>query len=163
VSVPPVLDLLPDAERLTANFLRANARIAALVGDRVYTVFPAKAGAAPLLLLQRVGGEPPLSIPLVVDAAQLQMDAYGGPKQAAWELAATARAVLTELEGAARPEGVVSAVRFGALRWVPDETYTTPRPRYVFDVTLTVRTTVVPVVGLTERATEVPVAAHASE
>ena len=141
---PPVIAPLPDVERLVANFLRADARIAALVGDRVYTVFPAQAGNDPLLILQRIGGEPPLSIPLVVDAAQLQLDAYGGPKAAAHELAATTRAVLYELEGAVRSEGVVSAVRFGAFRWLPDETFTAPRPRYVFDVTLTVRTPAVP-------------------
>ncbi|HEY3020272.1 MAG TPA: hypothetical protein VGJ32_08770, partial [Solirubrobacteraceae bacterium] len=68
----------------------------------------------------------------------LQLDAYGGPKAAAHELAATARAELAALEGQVRPEGVVSAVRFGALRWLPDDTYDQPRPRYLLDVTVTV-------------------------
>lgn len=151
MSAYPPIAPLPDVERLVANFLREDARMSALVGDRVYTVFPAQAGNDPLLILQRIGGEPPRSIPLVVDAAQLQLDAYGGPKAAAHELAALTRAVLYELEGATRPEGVVSAVRFGAFRWLPDETFTSPRPRYVFDVTLTVRTAAVPA-GRTDRA-----------
>jgi hypothetical protein len=132
----PTLELLPDAEQLVSEFLRAHPRITALIGDRVYTVLPAKAGKTPLLLVQRVGGEPPFSQPLVLDIAQLQMDAYGGAKKAANGLAATARAVLTELE--AHPE--VASVRFHSFRWVPDETFSPPRPRYVFDVDVAVRT-----------------------
>ena len=134
----PELALLPDAERLVSAFLRERPRMQALVGDRIYTAFPAQAGSGPLLLIQRVGGVPPLSQPLVVDAAELQLDAYGGPKATAHELAATARAELTALEGLVRPEGVVSAVRFGVLSWQPDETYSPPRPRYLLDVTVTV-------------------------
>lgn len=138
MSAMPALELLPDAEQVVSAFLRAHPRITALIGDRVYTVFPAQAGPEPLLLLQRVGGEPPFSHPLVLDIAQLQMDAYGGPKKAANVLAATARAVLTELEDASYPE--VASVRFHSLRWVPDETFSPPRPRYVFDVDVAVRT-----------------------
>ena len=156
MSARPELPLLPDVERLVANFLRESPRVSALVDERVYTVFPSKAGTDPLLLVQRVGGAPPFSQPLIADAGQLQVDAYGGPKQVASELAATARATLTELEDAVRPEGVVSAVRFGALRWQPDETYSTPRPRFLFDVTLTVRAAVSPAERLTERAPLVP-------
>jgi hypothetical protein len=135
----PELALLPDAERLVSAFLRERPRMQALVGDRIYTAFPAQEdGRSPLLLIQRVGGTPPLSQPLVVDAAELQLDAYGGPKATAHELAATARAELTALEGLVRPEGVVSAVRFGVLSWQPDETFPPPRPRYLLDVTVTV-------------------------
>jgi len=137
VSAYPELALLPDAERLVSAYLRSRPRMVALVGDRIYTAFPAKAGAGALLLVQRIGGEPPLSQPLVADEAELQLDAYGGPKATAHELAATARAELAALEGQVRPEGVVSAVRFGALRWLPDDTYDQPRPRYLLDVTLT--------------------------
>jgi hypothetical protein len=139
MSAMPSLALLPDAERLVSAFLRGHARIVALVGDRVYTAYPAKAGTTSLLLVQRVGGDVPFSQPLVVEHAQLQFDAYGGPKAAAYELAATARAVLTELEGAVRPEGNVAGVRFGTVQWLPDETFSPPRPRYVFDTTMTMR------------------------
>jgi hypothetical protein len=158
----PELALLPDVERLVSNFLRANARVSALVGERVYTVFPAKVGNAPLALVQRVGGDPPLSVPLVVDSAQLQVDAYGGPKAAAFELAATIRAELARLEDEVRPEGSVSAVRFASLRWLPDETFSPPRPRYLFDVTLTVRPAVVPAGVTDQREAEVAALASAS-
>jgi len=152
MSVRPELELLPDAEQLVSAYLRANARIAALVQDRVYTVFPQDAGPAPLLLVQRVGGEPPFSQPLVLDIAQLQVDAYGGPKKAAYTLSATARAVLTELEGQARPEGVVPSVRFGSSSYLADETFTPPRPRFIFDVAVAVRTPVAPAVRVRETA-----------
>jgi hypothetical protein len=143
VTVAPELALLPDAERLVSAYLRGSARIVALVDDRVYTAFPAQQGdepLVPLLLVQRVGGTPPLSQPLVVDTAQLQFDAYGGRKVDAWRLAETTRAVLTELEGQVRPEGVVSAVRFLRQAYEADATYPSPRPRYLLDVELTVRT-----------------------
>lgn len=140
----PVLEPLPDAERLVSAFLRADARIAAAIGERVYTVFPSKAGTEPLLIVQRIGGLPPFSQPLVLDAADLQCDSYGGSKAEAHDLAALARAVLTELEGAATALGNVSAVRFGMFRYQPDETYAPPRPRFVFDVTVYTRTPVAP-------------------
>jgi Protein of unknown function (DUF3168) len=140
MSTRPELELLPDVEQLVSAYLRSKPRITALVQDRVYTVFPAQAGSGPLLLVQRIGGDPPFSQPLVLDVAQLQIDAYGGPKKTAHDLAATARAVLTELEGQVRPEGVVASVRFASLRFLPDETFNPHRPRYLFDVAVAVRT-----------------------
>lgn len=134
----PVLELVPDAERLVSAYLRSEPRMQALVGDRIYTAFPAKAGAEPMLLIQRVGGAPPFSYPFVADAAELQLDAYGGPKATAHELARTAQACLSALQGQVRPEGVASAVVLGVLSWQPDETYDPPRPRYLLDVTVTV-------------------------
>ena len=99
MSAAPELALLPDAERMVSAFLREDARMQALVGDRIYTAFPAQAGPDALLLIQRVGGTPPLSVPLVVDAAELQLDAYGGPKAKAYQLAATARACRARWRG----------------------------------------------------------------
>lgn len=131
---------LPDVERLVSSYLRAHPGVAGVVGDRVYTAMPAQLEPElALVLVQRIGGTPPLSHPLVVDEAQLQVDAYGGPKAVAWEVLATVLAAFDELEGAVRPEGYVSAVRQGAIRWQPDETFDPWRPRYVADVTLTTR------------------------
>lgn len=131
--------LLPDVERLVSSYLRADAAVAALVGDHVYTVFPAQAGSGPLVLVQRIGGFPPLSHPLVVDEAQLQIDAYGGGKALAWAVLATVLAAFDDLQGLVRPEGSVAAVRQGAVRWQPDDTFKPARPRFVADVTLTTR------------------------
>ena len=138
MSAQPDLALVPDAERLVSAYLRSEPRMQALAGERIYTAFPAKAGAEPMLLIQRVGGQPPFSYPFVVDAAELQLDAYGGPKVRAHELARTAQACLSALTGQVRPEGVVSAVELGVVSWQPDETYDPPRPRYLIDVTVTV-------------------------
>jgi hypothetical protein len=135
----PELALLPDVEAIVSAYLRSRPRVVAIVGDRVYGAFPSKAGPEPIVLVQRVGGIPPLSQPLVVDEADLQLDAWGGPKALARELADTCRAELASLEGTEQPGGIIGAVRFGALRWLPDETFSPPRPRYVFDVTLTTR------------------------
>lgn len=146
MSAAPELAILPDAERIVSEFLRGNARVSAIVAERVFTIFPAQAGPEPLLLIQRIGGTVPFSQPLVLDGADLQLDCYGGPKRTAEVLAATTRAVLTELEGTVWPgEGSVSAVRFGSLRWLPDETWSPPRARYVADVTVHIRAPVVPV------------------
>ena len=136
--------LLPDVERLVSSYLRAHAGVANVVGDRVYTAMPAQGDpSSPLVLVQRIGGTPPLSHPLVVDEAQLQIDAYGGPKVVAWAALANVLAAFDELEGVVLPEGYVSAVRQGAIRWQPDETFDPWRPRYVADVTLTTRPTAV--------------------
>lgn len=130
---------LIDVERLVSSYLRAHAAVAGAVGDRVYTAWPAQTSGEPLVLVQRIGGTPPLSHPLVVDEAQLQVDVYGGTKAAAWIVLAAVLAAFDELEGVVVPEGYVSAVRQGAIRWQPDETFDPWRPRYVADVTLTTR------------------------
>ena len=130
---------LPDVERLVSSYLRAHAMVEGLIGERVFTAYPAKAGEGPLVLVQRIGGTPPLSHPLVVDEAQLQIDAYGGGKALAWAVMATVLAAFDELEGQVRPEGSVAAVRQGAIRWQPDDTFKPARPRFIADVTLTTR------------------------
>jgi hypothetical protein len=139
---------LPDVERLVSAYLRAHVDVVELVGDRVYTAFPSGAGddASPLVLVQRIGGTPPLSHPLVVDEAQVQVDAYGGGKALAWEVLTTVLAAFDELEGVVFADGSsVSAVRQGAIRAADDDTFTPSRPRFVADVTLTTRPAVVTV------------------
>jgi hypothetical protein len=129
---------LPDVERLVSNWLRGDVDVFALVGDRVYTAMPQQA-EFPLILIQRVGGTPPFSIPLTHDLAQLQLDAYADGKALAHEVLGMALATLSVLEDQVQPEGVVSAVRFGAIRWMPDEAFKKAKPRYIVDVTLNAR------------------------
>ena len=130
--------LIPDTEALVSAYLRAAPELAALVGERVYTAVPAKVGAAPFLLVQRIGGTPLFSRPLVLDEAELQLDAWGGTKRDALTLMETARQLLVLMPGQ-HALGVVSAVGFGALRWQPDGTYEPPRPRYVADMSVWVK------------------------
>jgi hypothetical protein len=134
------IEILPDVERLVSTYLRSSPPVEALVGERVYTSWPKTKPddvAQPIVLVQRVGGIPPFSLPLVVDECDLQIDAYGGGKHAAHRLAATVRASLAFLTDRVEPDGVVHAVTFGSLRYVPDESYAPARPRYVFDVSIT--------------------------
>jgi hypothetical protein len=134
------VEILPDVERLVSLYLRNAPPVEALVDDRVYTAWPHTRpddAAQPLVIVTRIGGIPPFSRPLVFDEADLQIDAYGGGKHAAHRLAATVRATLAFLTDRVEPEGVVHGVTFGALRYVPDESFAPARPRYVLDVSLT--------------------------
>lgn len=135
------LYLLPDVSRLVSAYLRGVPEVVALVEQRVYTAFPKQLDkATPFVLVQRTGGLPVLARPLVVDTAVLQLDAYGGPQAQAHELVATCRAALAELQGEQpNASGNVCGVVVGALRYVPDETWTPPRPRYVSDLDVTVK------------------------
>jgi len=137
VRAPP----LPDVTKLASLYLRTVPEVVALVGNRVYSVFPSQlAPGLSFALVQRVGGPPAVSYPLVVDLALMQLDAYGGPQAAAHELAATVLSALSEWQGEQPDElGNVCGTRIGAKRWQPDETYKPPRPRYVCDFEVTVK------------------------
>jgi hypothetical protein len=123
------VQVLPDAERELVEFLRAQPELAA-DADRIYTAFPAQAGADSLIIVRRFGGEPKVGRPLVLDEATCQLDIYGGGKGAAYSLAALVRALLAD-----RNHQVV----LGPFRYVPDETFSPPRPRYLVDVTYYLR------------------------
>ena len=123
------VQILPDAERELAELLRAQPELAA-DADRIYTAFPAKAGGEPLIVVRRYGGEPRVGRPLVLDEALCQVEVYGGRKPDAAELSALVRALLAERS----PQTVL-----GPVRYVPDETFNPPRPRYLVDVTYYLR------------------------
>lgn len=143
------LELLPDTERVISAFLRADDDVAELAGERVYTAMPGQSSKDDtLVLLRRVGGEPPFTQPLIFERCELQVDVYGGPKAAAHTLARTVQRALAGLRGVLTEEvidvgpvivAVVSGVQLGAFRYVPDEVWQPPRPRYVFDATVYVK------------------------
>lgn len=131
-----------DVEALVSKHLRAAPAVTALVGDRVYSAIPKRA-EWPLVRLTRVGGGP-VGTPNVLDAGRIQVDAFGGSKAQARELAAT---VIGELVAnlAGQHDGgesTVTAVRAGSLRSNPDPTFDPPKPRYVAEVTVYVRPTI---------------------
>jgi hypothetical protein len=130
--------LRPDAERLVSAYLRAAPELEPLVADRIYTAMPARIGAEPFLLIQRIGGSPPFPRPLVLDEALLQLDAYGGTKRQAWTVGETVAQLLGLLPGSYEEE-VVSGIEVGELRWTPDETWKPPRPRYLLDASVFVK------------------------
>lgn len=141
---------LPDAARLISAYLRGVPEVVAIAGQRVYTAFPKQLPQAePFVLVQRIGGTPVVIRPLVVDLAVLQLDAYGGTQAAAHDLVSTCRAALADLQGE-QPDaaGNVCGVVVGALRYVPDETWKSPRPRYVSDVEVTLKPASVVLAGM---------------
>lgn len=135
--------LLPDAEKTVSAYLRARSEVTALVGDRVYTAIP-NSPTFPLVRLTRVGGTPVHSRPLWVDEALIQVDVFGtvpgetgsGGRRQIHQIAETCRAALVEMADTAHDEAVVDGVSFGPFSWLPDDTYTPARPRFLFDVTV---------------------------
>lgn len=132
--------LAADVEKIVSAYLRSRSEVTALVSDRVYTEIPSDA-TVPLVVLNRLGGAPVRSRQLWLDSARLQFDCYGGSKKTTLTVAETVRACLWDAATATHTGGTVTAVTFGELLWLPDETWLTTngkaRPRYLFDATVT--------------------------
>jgi hypothetical protein len=119
------LTLLPDVELLATIYLRTVGEITTLVGSRVGTSLPAEP-QFPYLVVRRYGGLPP--VPGHLDAARLQVDAWGRTKQEARYLAATAQAALHAMPQATHTGAVVTGVDDDlGLTWQPDPETDTPR------------------------------------
>jgi len=126
----------PDTEAIVAKKLR-DAAISGVTG--VYSSIPTNP-TYPLITVQRIGGFSPVREYL--DAANIQVDVWGGTKSQARDIAATARVSLLGLAGTMVTTPVtawVSAVEDSqALTWLPDQL--TGRDRYVFSVMVFART-----------------------
>lgn len=115
------LALLPDAELIVTRFLPAQSEVAAIAEDRVYTEHP-KTKTWPAVRVTRFSGSPIIDRPLHLDAAQLQIDAYAGPRSLSRRLAETCRASIaarligTQHDDNGLPIGVVTGAAFGELR-----------------------------------------------
>lgn len=137
--------LLPDAEQLLWAWLRDQPEVTTLVAaERIISVVPDKFSfGAPFVRYQRVGGLPTIRQPLVADQARIQIDCYSGTKSQTKQLAETIRACAdTRLVGS-HALGTVSRVEYGSLAFAPDESLATvnggSRPRYTFDLRITVK------------------------
>lgn len=125
-----------DAERLLSAYLRGQASVTALVGDRVYTDLPSRA-TFPLVRLTLTGGQPVYSYPLFLDEAAIQIDCYGGPKVQARLLADTVRSLMASSDFTGVHDlGVVTSVRFGSLHYLPDDAFEPPKPRYIAEASI---------------------------
>lgn len=136
------VELQVDVARAVALALRASVELDGLA-DRIYTATPANVGGDPFVLVRRVGGDPVLPRPAVLDAAELQVDCYGGSLRDSSRWARRVAAVLELLEGELVDDGewqaVVAGVRPGPLRELPDEVFEPSRPRHVLDFTVFAR------------------------
>lgn len=133
--------VMVDVERIISTYLRNVPAVVALVGDRVYTELPKSGGTFPLCRLARIGGGP-TGTPAYMDVARLSVDVWGGSKFQARELTATIAAALDEAAGYSAHGGYIVGTSPGEVRYLPDETFTPTRPRYVVDVAVNTRPTV---------------------
>lgn len=137
--------LLPDAEQLLWPWLRDQSEITDLVApERIFTVVPDRFNfGAPFVRYVRVGGLPLIDQPLVAEIARVQFDCYSGTKSQCKLLAETIRAAAAARLIGSHALGTVSRVQYGALAYAPDDSLATEnggsRPRYTFDLRITVK------------------------
>lgn len=130
--------LPPNMEALVSAFLRDQDEIADLIGDHVYTALPKPKAGADLYPLIRVTLliDEPTGSPLWAIGYDMQIEAFGGSKDDAWRLAATARALLDQRLTGIHPEGVVNGVTNGGMVNLPDDSFSPAKPRYLFTSTV---------------------------
>lgn len=121
---------MPDVEAVCVSALRA----ADVADGRAYGAVPAEP-EFPLILVQRVGGQP--SVRRRLDRASIQVSAYGEDKAEARDAADAARLALMNAEATYFEE--LSAYVTGVedelgLQWLPDPD--TTRARYIFTVSV---------------------------
>lgn len=129
---------LPNTEALVRWWLLGDAGIKTATGGRVYAGDMSSTSAMPAVRLSRFGGSPAVSRPLVLDEADLQVDVWAASKLAAFDIVADVMHRLSELDGERTPFGSATT-DVGALRYVPDDVFDPPRPRYLVDVTVWAR------------------------
>lgn len=124
--------MLPDAERLVADYLRGHADVAALVTTRVSTELPPQP-VYPLVTLSRIGGVP--AIPNYLDNPRIEIYCWATGRQAARTLAATVQAAMFQIVGV-RPLGTVTGAVEDGLgpRWDPDTRTNVPRYTLLFEL-----------------------------
>lgn len=131
-------DELPDIEGGVRTWLREQAPVTALVGQRIFFGVPKKAteGSFPMLVVARVGGaldesEAPVDRPLVQIDAWGSLDASGnGMKAQTTTLVNTVRSLLAAVRGRTALSADVDAFGFDeqSCVWLPDPD--NDRPRY---------------------------------
>jgi hypothetical protein len=132
--------LMPNIEAVVSGQLRATPEVAAICGNRVYTVLPNNIDF-PLLLITRMGGvhEVVIPPPLWVEEAILQFDSYADTKSLARLLMDTVRSALVAMIGKVTADAVILNVLPGSVFWLPDDSYAPVKPRYIVDCTVTYR------------------------
>lgn len=112
------------------------ALLSPLPGFTTHTQFP-EDPTFPLVLIHRSGGGMDQAA-MVVDAATVQVDAWGQTKTEAYDTVQAARTRLLNIDGEAVGSVWISKVEeSGAFLWLPDPE--SGRPRYTCDLRLYVR------------------------
>jgi len=143
----PTSPTLPDAELLVRTYLDGVAAVTGLLdvdaqgNEPIYTVTPKPAPTGRFVRLFRLGGPPRAR--RGIDTAVIQVEAYGGTKAQARELAAECSAALDDIEDGSHADGSVSGSSSSSFRYLPDSDLMTARnaarERYIATVDLTIR------------------------
>lgn len=128
--------MLPNLEGLVSIFLQHDADMAAITGDRWYTVIPADK-TYPLGRVTLIGDTKVTQRPLWVVTGLLQLETWGATQWDATRAALTAQAVLAERLEGVHDYGVINGVRFGPMRNVPDPEFSPAKPRRILTVQVT--------------------------
>lgn len=133
--------MIPDVEKLTADYLRTAPGIEAL-GARVVGKTPEKLSTPWIKLVQIDATNAAVSPPERLIEFALQLDCYAGSSGGQPEatlLARTARAALVSMPDASHDGAVVTSVRFSGMIRLPDADFEKARERVVLDVSVWAR------------------------
>lgn len=135
------LALLPDAEAFLSGWLRSQAELAELVGERIYTILP-KEKVWPTVRLVRIGGAPLATAESALwgDAPSIQVDVWAARKADAWRVARTIQAAISERLRGTHGALKVSGVTLGSAQYAPDPEFTPAQPRVILTLDLTIHT-----------------------
>jgi hypothetical protein len=135
------LIMLPDAERVLVDFLRAQPELIELIDARIFTALPGEP-TWPSVRVVRWGGWAAIYDPLVLDEAWCQVDTWADRKALASDVARLMRAVISAR--VKRECDVVSGFRFGMMIDSPDTTFVPAKPHIRFDMSLMLRPSAAP-------------------
>lgn len=129
--------MIPDLEAVIGNYLRADAGVSAIVGDRVVGEPPGSHGlpwAMVALLDAPAFAEDPADHAI---EALLQIDCYAGTgrKGEASRLARAVRAALADIADHEHVGATISGARISS-RWLPDTAFEPVRARYIVTATV---------------------------
>lgn len=130
--------VFPNVEAIVSEYLRSRPEISALVDDRVVTANgPERTLVYPRIRVNVVDEISVGAHPVVYVRTIVQVDAWGGTKAVAHEIAQTARAVL-DLRAflGVHGSGQILSVAHGSIRDAPDTTLDPARPRFLFRSTI---------------------------
>lgn len=125
--------MIPDAERLVGEYLRAHPDVTARVVGRT----PGKNASDPawIRLTQLDAADDPTSGQEHLIGYLLQLDIYAGGQPEVWTLARAVRAALHAMPGT-HGDIVITAVRFTGMARIPDQDFEPARERVVLTTTV---------------------------
>lgn len=133
--------MIPDMEQIVSTYLRADAAVAAIVGDRVGAEPPSDTDEPWVRVTQIADPAVDGSVPDHLIAYMVQFDCYagnrrvGGHKEAS-QLTRTVRSALVEMNLATHTGAVVSGVAVQGAARVPDTEFEPARQRFPLTVTI---------------------------